>query len=73
MTIKKKTIGQRADTLQKAMVNIWNNENCQKSFDEHTKGHTITETQLCAGYQNGGIDSCWVNMQKKIYEQMKIN
>lgn len=55
-----KKIGQRADILQKAMVNVWDNEKCQKSFDDQTKGHIITATQLCAGYMNGGIDSCWV-------------
>lgn len=53
-------IGQRADILQKASVEIWNNAKCQESFNIHDKRHTIGKTQLCAGKKIGGIDSCWV-------------
>ncbi|XP_001353486.3 transmembrane protease serine 9 [Drosophila pseudoobscura] len=53
--------GDRADVLRKATVKIWNNEACERSYRALGKSNTIGETQLCAGYENGQIDSCWAD------------
>lgn len=53
-------IGNRADKLQKAEVEVWTNKECQLSFDAQQKKQKIQSTQMCAGRKNGGIDACWV-------------
>lgn len=57
--------GERADVLRKARVKIWNNEVCEHSYRAQGKSNSISDTQLCAGFENGQIDSCWVGMQFK--------
>lgn len=52
--------GVRADVLQKASVEIWNNEKCQSSYVQQEKPNLIGKSQMCAGLVNGGVDSCWV-------------
>lgn len=55
--------GDRADSLRKAAVRIWNNNACERSYQLNGRpGSTISDSQLCAGYENGGIDSCWVKI-----------
>lgn len=54
--------GDRSDVLRKASVKIWSNEDCERSYRSQGKSNTIGDTQLCAGYENGQIDSCWVSM-----------
>lgn len=56
----KSCAGNRADTLQKAVVNVWNSEKCQRMYRENANGLMLTERQLCAGHEAGGVDSCWV-------------
>ncbi|KAH8234610.1 hypothetical protein KR032_000584 [Drosophila birchii] len=51
----------RSDILRKATVKIWNNEACERSYRALGKSNTIGDTQLCAGYENGQIDSCWAD------------
>lgn len=53
--------GTRPDTLQKALVDVWSNQKCQKSFQDQKKSHVINRTQMCAGKTTGGVDSCWVS------------
>lgn len=53
-------VGERADVLQKAVVNVWNSDKCQRLYSEYAKGLVLTERQICAGFETGGIDSCWV-------------
>ncbi|XP_055904067.1 trypsin-1 [Eupeodes corollae] len=54
--------GDRADILQKATVQIWNNDICERSYQTNGKrSNFIAETQMCAGFVNGGIDSCWAD------------
>lgn len=54
--------GVRADKLRKASVQIWNNKECERSFHENGKTeYSILDSQLCAGYKSGGIDSCWAD------------
>ncbi|XP_037956953.1 transmembrane protease serine 9-like, partial [Teleopsis dalmanni] len=60
-TNENQSIGERADTLRKASVQIWNNSDCEKSYQLNGKTNNIYDTQLCAGFENGGIDSCWAD------------
>ncbi|EDW70369.2 uncharacterized protein Dvir_GJ11575 [Drosophila virilis] len=53
--------GERADVLRKATVKIWNNKACEHSYRALGKSNSITDTQMCAGYENGQIDSCWAD------------
>nr|KAF6383975.1 transmembrane serine protease 15 [Pipistrellus kuhlii] len=46
--------GPTADILQEAEVPLISNEKCQQQMPEYT----ITENMVCAGYEEGGIDSC---------------
>lgn len=60
-THENREIGDRSNILRKATVKIWNNKECEKSYQTNGKHNSlITDTQMCAGYANGGIDSCWV-------------
>lgn len=53
--------GERADVLLKASVRIWNNNLCTQSYQLNGRPNSeILDTQLCAGFENGGVDSCWV-------------
>lgn len=60
-THENQDIGDRADILQKASVKVWNNERCQRSFEANGMKNTITQSQMCAGHETGGIDSCWAD------------
>jgi secreted trypsin-like serine protease len=42
-----------SDVLRQAELPIVSNEVCNQSYDDD-----VTETMLCAGYQDGGIDAC---------------
>lgn len=54
--------GIRSDALRKASVQIWNNKECESSFHEHGRtDYKILDTQMCAGFKNGGVDSCWAD------------
>ncbi|XP_017861434.1 PREDICTED: transmembrane protease serine 9 isoform X1 [Drosophila arizonae] len=53
--------GERADVLRKARVKIWNNEVCEHSYRAQGKSNSISDTQMCAGFENGQIDSCWAD------------
>ncbi|XP_054432604.1 enteropeptidase [Pteronotus mesoamericanus] len=46
--------GPTADILQEADVPLLSNEKCQQQMPEYN----ITENMVCAGYEEGGIDSC---------------
>ncbi|XP_031356249.1 serine proteinase stubble-like isoform X2 [Photinus pyralis] len=54
-------LGGRADTLQKATVNILKMETCRAWYKSQGKKTKIHDTQICAGYEQGGIDSCWAD------------
>uniref|UniRef100_A0A1L8DQT2 Putative trypsin-like serine protease n=1 Tax=Nyssomyia neivai TaxID=330878 RepID=A0A1L8DQT2_9DIPT len=60
-THENQSVGQRADTLQKAKVEVWPNARCQTSFRTQEKSISITENQLCAGKEDGGVDACWAD------------
>ncbi|KAF2905775.1 hypothetical protein ILUMI_00397 [Ignelater luminosus] len=53
--------GSRANVLQKAKVNILETEKCREWYKSQGKKGKIQETQMCAGYETGGVDSCWAD------------
>uniref|UniRef100_A0A452UGH6 Enteropeptidase n=1 Tax=Ursus maritimus TaxID=29073 RepID=A0A452UGH6_URSMA len=46
--------GPTVNTLQEANVPLLSNEKCQQQMPEYN----ITENMVCAGYEEGGIDTC---------------
>nr|XP_042114860.1 enteropeptidase [Peromyscus maniculatus bairdii] len=46
--------GSTADVLKEADVPLLSNEKCQQQLPEYN----ITENMICAGYEEGGIDTC---------------
>ncbi|GAB1300390.1 Enteropeptidase [Apodemus speciosus] len=46
--------GSTVDVLKEADVPLVSNEKCQQQLPEYN----ITESMICAGYEEGGIDSC---------------
>ncbi|KAL3284554.1 hypothetical protein HHI36_018711 [Cryptolaemus montrouzieri] len=53
--------GGRAKVLQKAKVNVIENERCQDWYKSQGKKTKIQETQICAGHEQGGVDACWAD------------
>lgn len=53
--------GSRAKILQKAKVNVLETETCREWYKSQGKKTKIQESQMCAGYEQGGVDACWVN------------
>lgn len=49
--------GQASDILLEVILPIWKLEDCKNSYTQ-----PISEKQLCAGYKQGGKDSCQVNL-----------
>uniref|UniRef100_A0A8C6J1U2 Enteropeptidase n=1 Tax=Melopsittacus undulatus TaxID=13146 RepID=A0A8C6J1U2_MELUD len=49
--------GPTSDILQEAEVPLIPNEKCQQQMPEYN----ITNNMICAGYDEGGVDSCQVN------------
>lgn len=60
-TNEDQNIGDRADHLQQATVEFWDNNKCTESFRSHKKLIEISATQVCAGKATGGIDSCFAD------------
>lgn len=60
-TNEDQNIGDRADQLQQATVEFWDNNKCTDSFRSQNKLIEISLTQVCAGKGNGGIDSCFAD------------
>uniref|UniRef100_U5EPL4 Putative serine-type endopeptidase n=1 Tax=Corethrella appendiculata TaxID=1370023 RepID=U5EPL4_9DIPT len=54
-----KDLGTKSDTLKKAFVEIWNNEQCQNSFRSGKKLKIIKDTQMCASSLK--VDACWAD------------
>uniref|UniRef100_A0A336LPC6 CSON008458 protein n=1 Tax=Culicoides sonorensis TaxID=179676 RepID=A0A336LPC6_CULSO len=55
------TLGNKPEILQKASITVISNEKCQKSYQENNKENIISETQMCAGRLEGGVDACWAD------------
>ncbi|GLV46395.1 hypothetical protein CBL_20738 [Carabus blaptoides fortunei] len=53
--------GGRATVLQKANVNVIGTETCRQWYKSQGKKTKIQDSQICAGHQQGGVDSCWAD------------
>jgi hypothetical protein len=53
-------LGGRADVLQKVTLLVVDNETCRDWYKSKGKKTKILDSQMCAGYEQGGRDSCWV-------------
>ncbi|KAG5895725.1 hypothetical protein JTB14_025672 [Gonioctena quinquepunctata] len=53
--------GSRANNLQKARVNIIENDECRTWYQSQGKKTKIQDSHICAGHKNGGRDSCWAD------------
>ncbi len=48
--------------MQKVDVPILDNQECQKWFKQEKKKLIIVDTCMCAGFEQGGKDSCQVRI-----------
>nr|XP_029707526.1 trypsin-1-like [Aedes albopictus] len=53
--------GDKPDTLQRAIVDVFRNEDCEGFYRDGNRPRAIARTQLCAGKRIGGVDSCWAD------------
>ncbi|XP_049855683.1 transmembrane protease serine 9 [Schistocerca gregaria] len=53
--------GVRADVLQKVNVQVVDNEQCRDWYKSQGKKTKILDSQICAGFEVGGKDSCWAD------------
>ncbi|XP_063230462.1 plasminogen [Bacillus rossius redtenbacheri] len=53
--------GGRADVLQKVKLQVVPNEECRDWYRSQGKKIKISDSQMCAGYESGGRDSCWAD------------
>ena len=51
----------RADVLQKVEVRVIENSVCREWYASQGKSTRVESEQMCAGYEEGGRDSCWVS------------
>ncbi|XP_052869744.1 trypsin 3A1-like [Anopheles cruzii] len=56
-----RNLGDKADTLQRAVVDVFRNEECEGMYRRGNRSRTIARTQLCAGKGIGGVDACWAD------------
>ncbi|KAG6450626.1 hypothetical protein O3G_MSEX006696 [Manduca sexta] len=52
--------GSRPNILQKTEVTVVTNDQCNQWYQSTGSKVKIFPTQMCAGHENGGRDSCWV-------------
>nr|CAD7449160.1 unnamed protein product [Timema bartmani] len=53
--------GGRADVLQKVKVQVVDNDKCREWYQLEGKKIKIHDSQMCAGDETGGRDSCWAD------------
>nr|CAD7411373.1 unnamed protein product [Timema cristinae] len=53
--------GGRADVLQKVKVQVVDNDKCREWYQSEGKKIKIHDSQMCAGDETGGRDSCWAD------------
>ncbi|XP_025989868.2 clotting factor G beta subunit [Solenopsis invicta] len=51
----------RADVVQKVEVQVVTNDICNEWYASQKKSVKINTTQMCAGFEEGGKDSCWAD------------
>lgn len=54
-------LGIKPNILQTADVPVWENDECQSSYNDVHKKLQISDKQMCAGGRDGGLDSCWMD------------
>lgn len=54
-------IDKRADVLQKVEVRVVTNAVCDEWYASQGKSISVGTKQMCAGWEKGGKDSCWVS------------
>lgn len=53
--------GVRPNILQKTEVVVVENGECNSWYESKGSKVRVIATQMCAGYEQGGRDSCWVS------------
>lgn len=53
--------GGRANVLQKVELTVVGNEKCRSWYKSLGKKVKIHDSQMCAGFEEGGKDSCWAD------------
>ncbi|XP_058840803.1 trypsin-1 [Topomyia yanbarensis] len=53
--------GSKPDILQRAVVDVFSNDDCEIFYRDGNRPRSISDTQLCAGKRAGGVDSCWAD------------
>ncbi|XP_014256631.1 trypsin-1-like isoform X2 [Cimex lectularius] len=53
--------GGRANVLQKVALTVVDNERCRDWYRSQGKKVNILDSQMCAGFEDGGKDSCWAD------------
>jgi len=56
----------RADVLQKVEVRVVANTVCREWYASQGKSIRVESTQMCAGWEQGLRDSCWVSKKRPI-------
>ncbi|KAF6214294.1 hypothetical protein GE061_009034 [Apolygus lucorum] len=51
----------RANVLQKVNLNVLSNDQCTIWYRSQGKKVTIQNSQMCAGFEDGGRDACWAD------------
>ncbi|CAH0725548.1 unnamed protein product, partial [Brenthis ino] len=54
-------IGTRPNVLQKTEVVVVENGECNRWYESQGSKVRVIATQMCAGYEQGGRDSCWAD------------
>ncbi|VVC95653.1 unnamed protein product, partial [Leptidea sinapis] len=60
-TNENREIGTRPNVLQKTDVIVVNNNECNDWYKSKGSKINVVGTQMCAGYETGGRDSCWAD------------
>ncbi|XP_069668904.1 trypsin-1 isoform X2 [Periplaneta americana] len=55
------SLGGRTDVLQKVTLLVVDNDTCRTWYKSKGKKNKILDSQMCAGYEEGGRDSCWAD------------
>ncbi|XP_063829168.1 transmembrane protease serine 9-like [Ostrinia nubilalis] len=60
-TNEDRAIGSRPNVLQKTSVVVVTNDECNQWYQSQGSKVKIIPTQMCAGHEQGGRDSCWAD------------
>ncbi|XP_073988611.1 trypsin-1-like isoform X2 [Rhodnius prolixus] len=60
-TSEKTGRGGRANVLQKVFLEVVGNDRCKDWYRSQGKKVKILDSQMCAGFEKGGRDTCWAD------------